>query len=1190
MNTMEVPTLKTGALVLALVISTSTVHAQTTLNLDANPSFDFGNDPPTDPLFAPEMLGLTNGTVGFNQVAAVSAFAAEAENVFPPSREVFIAYWGNPRYALLTDPAASPAALAATSPLSLASAFRPPGTILKASPVLYKPGTVVPGRGNVLMVADGTRVSLSGQLYELPAPLSVVSPLVLDLNGDGLLSASRGLWLTHPAKLTGPYAAFDMDGDGFKEVTEWIGAGDGLLVTSTNPTSGRDLVGTAGGWKDGFQHLAARYDLDHNGWLEGAELNGLYVWQDANTNGLAEPAEVLAAQSARIDGIAVTDSGDYTASFRYADGSTGRLWDWWPNYALANRRAARPIDSGHPLLGQDAMTAIRQLVFGRVVDDNSPPRTASLAGPIHIPPAQLTAAGVDLGSFRVASLADGGRAIIGIEATGSSQGRPDRARLICIRIDAAGNATQRAVELPFEEVYQLATSPSGDRVLVLGNQGSQLSVVDFDGGTVAPVNGLDLRSVGLRASGPAGNASVRFAGTGIFWFSGWQLDNQDAVVDERVWAVTPWGFWGGLSLEALKNELGQLRSYFITGPTSGFFAVPGPGETNEQLWSIVGTNRVLVDQADSFGGMHATQHREDGVLADQVTYSWRKGEVYGWDYWQSGCAAGSDTCHVAIATSSVPYFYPFLTDGGGTAIAAQLDPGTATIHMVKCRQIHALPPGRPDITPLLTTYPGQGKVSQGAFAHYGTNGIDLFPVPDPALSPLPDQVCKYSLLPGSQLQDECLICGRPPILVSLRGTFHLRLLQANPLFSTYAVEDLSFDAGSPPGATYKVRGKGIYHVGGEVGLLQDMFLEVQIDDGRTNQLCYFTNAVSTMDRLWPMIHLTLDQTNGTELQTFELQLNAAPLRQIWFSTASGMTPSEWLPPTNHVSPGDLISSAGRIVKRNGELTRNLGLQPSPDPPDLGLDAVDVLTNGEIVFSLEQDLFSETLGQLQHGDLLSVNGRIVSRNQDLTRAFVILPPVPDVGLDAVHVRDDGEIHFSIETPIFSGTGGRLGRGDLLSNRGLIVKSNAQLLARFHPPQSNYDYGLDALYVWPSGEVWFSLEEGFQDGTLGPIQRGDLLSDQGYVVYGNLDLVSAFAPVEDASDFGLDALYILPGATPWLEITPTAGGLVLEWDAPLAVLQEADHVTGPWRDVSPNETPGSYRVPSPLGTKFYCLREP
>jgi hypothetical protein len=448
------------------------------------------------------------------------------------------------------------------------------------------------------------------------------------------------------------------------------------------------------------------------------------------------------------------------------------------------------------------------------------------------------------------------------------------------------------------------------------------------------------------------------------------------------------------------------------------------------------------------------------------------------------------------------------------------------------------------------------------------------------------QVWNYALLEGGMLQDECLICGRPPIRVPLRGTFQLRLVDQNPLWRTYALDNISFAGGAPPGAQYKVAGQGTYTVSGEVALMQQMFLEVWIDDGRTNQLCYFTNDVPSVDRPWPMLNATLNQTNGPLIQTFTLWLPAAPLREIWFSTGVGILAGIWQPPTNFVSPGDLLGAfiglapTGRVVRMNGELTGHLGIMPVA--PDLGLAAVDVLPGGEIAFASGQDVFSESLGELWHGDLLSDRGRIVKRNQDLTQAFLILPPVPDVGLDGVQVLDSGEIYFSIQTDITTGTGAVLHHGDLLSDAGRVVKSNQELLARFHPAKTNYDYGLDAFYVWPSGEVWFSTKEGFSDQLLVFVQDGDLLSDQGYVVYRSVELVSGFEPQAFLANYGLDALFVVSDAVPlpslaaasptrFVEISPhrDTGNVTLQWQGYGRVFQveRAANPAGPYFPLSP-----------------------
>jgi hypothetical protein len=149
-------------------------------------------------------------------------------------------------------------------------------------------------------------------------------------------------------------------------------------------------------------------------------------------------------------------------------------------------------------------------------------------------------------------------------------------------------------------------------------------------------------------------------------------------------------------------------------------------------------------------------------------------------------------------------------------------------------------------------------------------------------------------------------------------------------------------------------------------------------------------------------------------------------------------------------------------------------------------------------------------------------------------------------------------------------------DLNLNEGRVFKSNADLLARFHPSDRNRDYGLDALYLWPNGEIWFSTEEGFNDQIYGTIQGGDLLSDQGIIVFRNLELISAFAPIEDLADFGLDALFVVTDLSSadrprFTQITANrqTGNVLLEWIGPGRVfqLEKSRLVTGPYEPVTP-----------------------
>jgi hypothetical protein len=442
-------------------------------------------------------------------------------------------------------------------------------------------------------------------------------------------------------------------------------------------------------------------------------------------------------------------------------------------------------------------------------------------------------------------------------------------------------------------------------------------------------------------------------------------------------------------------------------------------------------------------------------------------------------------------------------------------------------------------------------------------------------------VWSYALVDGSQLVDDCPICDRVPIVRPLRGTFQLRLLRQDPLYATYALENLSLTAGDTNGPSYKVVGSGTYRVGGELAWQQYVLLEVSIDNGVTNTPCFFTNAVSGVSRLWPMIQVGVDQTNGTVAQQFHLELDTAPFREIWFSTTQAFKAGLWNPPTNLVSAGDFISSIGRVVKRNPELTQNLGIMPPV--PDLGLKDVDVLPGGEIAFSIETTAWSETLSaQLHPGDLLSDQGRLLRTNQQLIAAFDPQPPATDVGLSALQVMDDGEIYFSVQTNFFSKKLSRMVQpGDLLTDLGAVVKANADLVKPFMPANPTNDCGLNAIYVWPSGEIWFSTRDGFYDSNSNSYAPGDLLSDQGYVVYRNTELLAAFQASASGTDFGLGALFVVTDAAavgpapdlgmPQLTNLPPASVTVQRSGGSRTFqLERATNAAGPYFPVSPITT--------------------
>jgi hypothetical protein len=121
----------------------------------------------------------------------------------------------------------------------------------------------------------------------------------------------------------------------------------------------------------------------------------------------------------------------------------------------------------------------------------------------------------------------------------------------------------------------------------------------------------------------------------------------------------------------------------------------------------------------------------------------------------------------------------------------------------------------------------------------------------------------------------------------------------------------------------------------------------------------------------------------------------------------------------------------------------------------------------------------------------------------------------------------------------------------------------------------------------------------DARLGPITDGDLLSDRGYVVARNLDLVRPFQPLEDLANFGLEGLWVVsdavpPAGPPKLQLpVKNPGGLELRWQGPGRVFQveRAARLDDPFAPLSEILATDQWTVPAagPAGPEgFYRLR--
>jgi hypothetical protein len=270
-------------------------------------------------------------------------------------------------------------------------------------------------------------------------------------------------------------------------------------------------------------------------------------------------------------------------------------------------------------------------------------------------------------------------------------------------------------------------------ILVIGDHGSRMMVVDVITGVIVPPNGLDLASIGLRASGLAGaTGDQTMAGPRLsclfkrrqtrFHFSAFLYDEHGAVVDERIMEVSGAGLRAGLSIDGLREEFGTVSSLVPTSADTAFVEVRAPQAPSgpAQLWYVDGEERTMIDWGEAFGGMDASGDTVVYVVRrDPAAGTALSGGTYEVEVWCGDCGYWERD----LPESPEPIFYPFLTPNGKVAVSTQLDPGSG-------QAMFATTPC--DSNPCEETWcfwAGQGEVTDDALAHYDQNGLTIVPLP-----------------------------------------------------------------------------------------------------------------------------------------------------------------------------------------------------------------------------------------------------------------------------------------------------------------------------------------------------------------------------------------------------------------------------------------------------------------------------
>ena len=186
---------------------------------------------------------------------------------------------------------------------------------------------------------------------------AAITPIAIDLNGDGVHTVARGA----------STATFDLLGNGSAIASGWLSSSDGFLAVDLNGNGKIDGIGELFGGSakgDGFAKLAS-YDSNGDGVVDAhdAAFASLVIWRDANGNHATDSGELMSLAQAGVTSLKVAHT-----DLPFVD-AQGNLHLERSSVTMANGTVADMTDVYFAIDAKDAPNAA---TFADLIGGNEP--------------------------------------------------------------------------------------------------------------------------------------------------------------------------------------------------------------------------------------------------------------------------------------------------------------------------------------------------------------------------------------------------------------------------------------------------------------------------------------------------------------------------------------------------------------------------------------------------------------------------------------------------------------------------------------------------------------------------------------------------------------------------------------------------------------------------------------------------